>query len=228
MQADMVNFANPWRELPGSEPFVLACDRGPIEQYHASTPPASHRLHLELLPEPFLGRPDAPVVLLNLNPGFNSEDILAHRRPDFAEAARLTLFHAPQQYPFYLLDPRFCESSGARWWRTHLRQLIYRYGEDRIANAVACVEYFGYHSEHYGFPIVLPSQTYSFDLVTAALDTGAVVVILRAWTAWVDAVPQLASYPRAYRLRNRQRVWLTQNNCPDGWQAITGAIEGFE
>ncbi len=59
----------------------------------------SHRLHLELLPEPFLGRPDAPVILLNLNPGFNDEDILAHGRLDFAESARLTLLRAPQAYP---------------------------------------------------------------------------------------------------------------------------------
>jgi hypothetical protein len=49
--------------------------------------------------------------------------------------------------------------------------------------------------------------------------------VLRAWTWWAGAVPGLAVYPHAYRLRNRQRVWVSQGNCPDGWEAITQAIE---
>jgi hypothetical protein len=167
------------------------------------------------------------VVLLNLNPGFSDEDSVAHLRPDFAEAARLNLVHVEQPYPFYLLDPRFRDASGARWWRTCLGQLLSRYGEERIANAVACIEYFGYHSEHNGFPSVLPSQQYSFELVSMAINRQAVVVVLRAWSVWIEAVPGLATYSRAFRLRNSQRVWVTEGNCPDGFGAITAAIDQF-
>jgi hypothetical protein len=138
MKAGIEIGENPWRELPPQPPYVLGCDWLAIGEYHATDPDVSHRLHLELLPEPFLGRPDAPVILLNLNPGFNDEDILAHSRPDFAESARLTLLHAPQAYPFYLLDPRFRDTSGARWWRKHLGQLIDRYDDQRIANSLLC------------------------------------------------------------------------------------------
>ena len=79
--------ANPWRELPCQHPFVLPCDAAAVEQFQASGPAEAHRLHLELLPgpflgrphapvvllEPFLGRPHAPVVLLNLNAGLPRE-----------------------------------------------------------------------------------------------------------------------------------------------------------
>ena len=133
--------------------------------------------------------------------------------------------HAPQPYPFYLLDPRFRDASGARWWRTYLGQLIQRYGDRRIANSVVCVEYFGYHSEHFEFPTTLPSQLYSFELVKQAMARSAVIVVLRAQSWWIDVVPGLATYPRAFKLRNTQRVWVTEGNCPDGFRAITRAID---
>ena len=65
--------ANPWRELPCQPPFLLPCDAASVEQFQASGPAEAHRLHLELLLEPFLGRPHAPVVLLNLNAGLPRE-----------------------------------------------------------------------------------------------------------------------------------------------------------
>ena len=58
---------NPWRHLPDIPPFVLDSDRRAIEEFNASASADTH-VHLDLLPEPFLGNKDAPVVLLNLNP----------------------------------------------------------------------------------------------------------------------------------------------------------------
>ncbi len=221
----MLNAVNPWRDLPSAAPFVLSCDATAIEEFHAGDPPAWHRLHLELLSEPFLGRPYAPVVLLNLNPGFNDQDVLAHENGELAEAATRNLVHAQQRYPSYLRDPRFREASGARWWRTHLAQLLARFGDSRVANAIACVEYFPYHSDNYGFPTELPSQRYSIELVRSAIGRGAVIVVLRAWSLWTAALPELAQYARAFKLRNRQRVWVTEDNCPDGFATIAAAIE---
>jgi hypothetical protein len=36
---------------------------------------AEHQFQLEALPEPYVGPVDAPVVLLNLNPGFDPSDL---------------------------------------------------------------------------------------------------------------------------------------------------------
>ncbi len=59
---------NPWLHLPMTAPFVLAEDAPLVERFNLTASP-DHRLDLTLLPEPFLGLPSAPVVLLGLNPG---------------------------------------------------------------------------------------------------------------------------------------------------------------
>lgn len=59
---------NPWISLPASALFVLSRDAEAIEAFNAGAS-ESHAIHLEVIPEPFIGLPDAPVVLLNLNPG---------------------------------------------------------------------------------------------------------------------------------------------------------------
>lgn len=109
----MLKLENPRRGLPAKAPFVLASDAPAIDQFHQGPVDESQRLHLELIPEPFLGRPDAPVVLLNLNPGFSERDILSHEDPVFAAAAMATLHQEVQSHPFYLLDPRFKHASDA-------------------------------------------------------------------------------------------------------------------
>jgi len=67
---------NPWEHLRQTPHFVLDMDK-PFTAWHDQNKgqfdPAK-RIHLELLPEPFLGRHEAPVTLLNLNPGFSPDD----------------------------------------------------------------------------------------------------------------------------------------------------------
>jgi hypothetical protein len=82
-----------------------------------------------------------------------------------------------------------------------------------------------YHSENFGFPTVLASQRYSMELVRSAIVRGTVIVLLRAWSFWTSAVPELSLYPGAFTLRSRKRVWVTEGNCPDGFSTITKAIE---
>jgi hypothetical protein len=102
--------------------------------------------------------------------------------------------------------------------------LVDRFGDQRVANGLLCVEYFPYHSEHFGFDRTLPSQLHSFALVRAALERNAVIISLRAWSQWKGAVPELANYERAFRLRNAQRAWVTRGNCPDGFDSILDAL----
>jgi hypothetical protein len=79
---------NPWLELPHQAPYVLADDADAIERFNrtASARRQADRtwLHLELLPEPFLGDPAAPIVVLSLNPGYSPDDAAWHAGPTFA------------------------------------------------------------------------------------------------------------------------------------------------
>jgi len=63
---------NPWTDLPATAPFVLPCDKEAIEAFNASAKP-DHTIHTEVLPAPFVGNPTAPIVLLNLNPGYTKQ-----------------------------------------------------------------------------------------------------------------------------------------------------------
>ena len=125
-----------------------------------------------MLPEPFLGRRDAPVVLLNLNPGYSPEGPRIHSDPSFAARVRRNLCHLPAEYPFYLLDPAIT-GPGRDWWEPKLRQLIGQVGRQVVATGVLCIEYFPYHSRRFRHRrLPLPSQQYSFSLVREALSEG--------------------------------------------------------
>jgi hypothetical protein len=219
----MAAMDNPWSRLPTSRPFVLDEDRDAVARFNVSADERV-RIHDELLPEPFLGRPEAPVVLLGLNPGFSEEDLRWHRDASFVGASRRNLVHAHLEYPFYLLDPAH-ESPGLRWWSRKLAALIVATNRPTVAHAILCVEYFPYHSSRFRHrKLSLSSQRYSFALVEAAIARKALVVLMRGERIWFGAVPALASYERLLRLRNVQNPTVTRNNLPDGYDGVLAAM----
>src|SRR5258708_3351539 len=96
---------NPWKALPAEPPYVLSDDAVDLEAFSQSASDDMH-IHTELLPEPFLGRPDASVVLLNLNPGFSPDDPATHLRREFILESRRNLAHDGSEFPFFFLHPQ--------------------------------------------------------------------------------------------------------------------------
>jgi hypothetical protein len=84
---------NPWLDLPDRQPFALPDDLSLIEEFNRKSS-ANYQVDLNLLPEPFIGRPDAPVVLLNLNPGWSPGDAEWHAKHAFVRLIRANL-HTP-------------------------------------------------------------------------------------------------------------------------------------
>lgn len=223
MSSQIVAVENPWTRLPHSAPFALHDDLPLLQTFNARAKP-EHRVDTSLLPEPFLGRHDAPVVLLNLNPGWKAADAACHANPAFAGLSRANLEQARSPYPFYLLNPAL-ESLGTRWWRRKLRWLIDDAGLDAVTNNVLCVEYFPYHSHRYGSRVPrLPSQEFSFGLVRSAIEREALIVIMRSARRWEAAVPELEVYGRRLDLINFQNPCVSPRNCPDGYGEIVAAI----
>jgi hypothetical protein len=197
------------------KPFVLPEDKGPLSSFNASASD-DFFVHLELLPEPFLGSPNAPVVVLGLNPGFKEADLTQHSDPLFVSRSRCNLVHGPSGYPFYLLDPGI---SRTKWWDRKLGSLIKRVGRQVVAQGVLCVEYFPYHSRRFQHRRVqVPSQKYSFGLVRQALNRGAVIIVLRGQRLWLAAVAELWSYRSLYRTNSVQNPILSPRNCPEGYE----------
>lgn len=215
---------NPWAQLPKTRPFVLDSDRASIDAFN-SRATSRHAVDTSLLPEPFLGRPDAPVVLLGLNPGWSADDGVWHSRADFAHLCRANARHESSSYPFYLLNPALASSPGGRWWSQRLRAVIQETSLECAARGFLCVEYFPYHSDRYsGTTPRLESQEYGFHLVRAAIARGAIIVMLRSVKRWCAAIPEICGYPNCHRLRSVQYVSISPRNCPEGFEAIVAAL----
>jgi hypothetical protein len=196
----IVRTGNPWLELPAGPPYVPPGDASAVEGFNARARP-DYRLQLDLLPEPFLGSPDAPVVLLNLNPGFAEGDRAAHADIGFRNAVLRTLRHEPQPFPFHYLDPTGT-SLGHRWWRQRLGRVLAHVPAEHVASRLLCIEYFPYHSRKFAHGTLrLRSQAYGFELARQAVVRAASVVLLRGERPWLEAVPELASHAKLFRLR---------------------------
>ena len=212
---------NPWISLPETPPFVLADDEQIILNFN-NIVKSQYRVHLEILPEPYVGNPEAKIVLLNLNPGFyERNEIFGLGHDYFRQASRANLAHACQEYPFFHLDPRNSGSPGDVWYRQKFRSLIDQFGSKKVAEEFFVIEYFPYVTEKkIAHRLRIPSQAYSFYLVEQAMRRNALIVQMRSKREWQEAVPELTSYHHYYVLRNPQNTTISVNNCPDGYPEI--------
>lgn len=216
---------NPWEHLPAEAPYILEQDRDDVDDHNASAP-AKFRVHPELLPVPFIGNPRAPVVLLNLNPGYSPDDEETEVGTPFGRALRANLTHGNPKFPFPLIDPRFGDVPGYEWWSTKLRPLIAAVGEKTVAKRVFCVQLFPYRSAKYR-AVSVPSQSYGAELVTDALKRGALIVGMRSCRQWEERVPSLIAHPKVAWLKNPRNPQVSPGNMEaEAYAAVVSALRG--
>jgi hypothetical protein len=213
---------NPWGNLPLRPRYVLPTDDEQITRFNQKAI-TKFRVETGALPEPFLGAIDAPVVLLNLNPGFGKQDLKRHAEPLFIKRSRANLTHEPAEYPFYLLDPDPNLHRG-QWWDRKLKCLIKEVGLESVARRVMCVEYFPYHSRRFRHrKIALDSQRYSFWLVHQALERKAVILLLRGKKAWLAKIPELKG--NVFLAKNPRAASVSPKNFPQGFSEAVEALK---
>lgn len=216
---------NPWIDLPRRAPYVLPSDRPAVDRYNRRAS-VDHRIVLDLLPEPFLGKLTAPVVLLNLNPGYSEADHTVHARRRFRSALRSTIIGKPGSYPFYYLDPAE-EGAGHSWWRRRLAPLVDATSPETVARGVLCLEWFPYHSRRFRHAgLSLPSQRFTFGILERAIRRNAIVIVMRAVRLWQSAVPELGRYRQCFGLNSAQNVTVSPKNCPAGFDRAVHALFG--
>jgi hypothetical protein len=226
---------NPWQRLPSRPPFVLQEDQERVNAFNLSAR-VEHQIQLAIYPEPFLGRPKAPVVLLNLNPGYQADaDPVHHGKALFAKRSRENLLHAEAAFPFYLIDPALvpiCDRTD--WWDKKLRCLLEdeRLGHSadsrrkKVANCVLCVEYLPYHSKKSNHrELQVLSQDYSFWLVREAMRREAVILLMRGEQLWCSAIHGLKSYLGLHISRSVQNPAISPANFPEGYSIAVDAIQ---
>ena len=219
---------NPWPQLPANAPRVLPEDCSIVEAFNARyADDPDFAIQPQLLPEPFIGDPNARVCLLGLNPGYSPADDTWHADPLYRDAIIDNLSHRPAAFPFYFFDPRLREAPGSVWWRQRSRWLVDDAGIETVARNMFCVELFPYHSRHYK-PIpkalspngLVPSSTYAIHLVRRAIRTKRPIVAMRRFRDWCAQIPELEAYDKLFRLKNTQSVWLSPGNIEEYDQLV--------
>lgn len=208
------------------------------------------RFDFTLLPEPYIGNPDAPVYLLNLNPSVDDlmdledpkeieplkERLRAHILCNYVLYDTTAGFDSEefQKFPFYHLDPNYKCFQGFWWWYRKLRRLMEemrRPGKSKyesfkiVANSVFNVEFLPYHSKCY-FDVgsILPSQEFNFDLVRSALGQQKIIVIMKGESHWTKEIPQLSRSNNVYKLGSSQNSVISEGNM----RPMSGKISGKE
>lgn len=215
---------NPWIELPASAPFVLPSDAAPINAFNdreRQRRSDCERLQLDLLPEPYIGRPDAPIVILKSHPGYHPSDAHFAANEVSREAWRRNILHEPVDYPFYVLDPDLAWTDHAKWWRRKIRQVIALSNERTVANNVLCIHGCPYRSyRHPALPGLLTSQPYSVALVDQAIDRNAVILMGNTVRWWHEMVPRLGMYPHLFIARVARGGHITPGYYPEGFSRL--------
>lgn len=215
---------NPWRSLRLEAPYVYDADTTAIDAFNRHAKP-EHCIQTDVLPEPFIGSTDAPIVLLSLNPGFDDHAYLTYADRHTRDVWRKNVLHEPLDYPFYFLDPQFCHSGGARWWTKKLKEPVQVGGAQAVARNILCIEYFPYPSRKFkSMGILLESQWYGFALAEQAIDRNAVIVVMRNKNGWGNAVPRLMDYPRLFTLNGNLNPVISRRNCPEGFPLIEAIL----
>ena len=214
----------PWAELPAGPPFVLPCDAALVTAFNDKERQRRsdcERLQLELLPEPYIGRPDAPIVLLKSHAGYRPNDSRLMDDENARKIVRRNLLHQPLAYPFYVLDPALAWTDQAIWWRRKIRHVIAVSDERTVAENVLSIAAFPYRSfRNPALPGLLPSQDYAFALVEQAIDRNALILMGNTVRFWYDAVPRLQGYPHLFIARVARGGYITPGYYPLGFARL--------
>lgn len=220
---------NPWCLLPEARPFVLQADAAVVSAFNQKYAGTPYELHTELPPEPFSGRLDAPVVLLNLNPGYSEDDAaIMLGNAKFQQAMKNTRGFSVQDYPFYHLNPCFKQGNkGYDYWVDKFRKLFeIDFDLKKCANSFLLLQAYPYKSKEFKKMPLLPSFDFTQRILLAAMNRRALVVQLRSKKIWEEAVPGLATYPRRIECRNPRRPTLSPGNLgSEGWRILLSALD---
>lgn len=221
--------ANPWLTLSKQPPFVLPQDEPMLDVYNARHNPSLTAYRLHLPPLPFQGNPEAPILVLGLNPGYDIGDETKQTTDYFLETSFRNYHHdATLPYPLFFLDPQIegsASGKGQQWWYRRLKHLRGLYDDTLLAQALLSIQYVPYRSTTYkSARQTLPSQDYSFALVNQAIERNALIIGLRSRKLWVEAVEGLKDYQRFYTTSSPRNPILSAQQLGKGYEELLAEL----
>lgn len=224
---------NSWLKLPDRPDYVLPSEKDAITAHNRKAK-LEYKIWPNLYPVPYAGNvAKAKVIFLQLNPGveippgFDRPIDEDEEFPELLRAEQKNIRQEKMEYPFIYLDPKLRFTGGFRYWTKKFSAII-RTERDyvRLANRLACIEFFPYHSNNY-LPLkqVLPSQKYGFSLVRAAIKRKAKIIVMRGKDKWLKAVPELKGH--CYVLKSARNVVISENNMkPKEFKELCKILHG--
>lgn len=212
---------NPWSEFldnPKQDYLILNDDRIVVERFNENAK-EEYRIHTEIMPAPFMGNVlDSPVLLLLLNPGFDEEE----ERKDYYKLFRhywekeIQHEHPVPGLPLFCLEDKYTQFSD--YWKRRLRFLIEATSKEKVAQNIALVQFFPYHTRKYK-PIpkristdYLTSQQYNFHLVEKVIEREATIILLRGKEQWFEAVPSLREEKNVFFTNSNRNTYLSKDH----------------
>jgi hypothetical protein len=221
-----MNLLREWNEWKAeTPPYVLSSDRPVLlsERFaHASVireswaeamaaddfcAPGDTRLHLGLLPIPYLGDIQrATVFILLLNPGLGPDDYFGeYQITGYREALLRNLKQdfSHKSLPFLFLDPQYSWHGGFNWWHSKLSGVIeelariwhitFAAARSELGRSLACIELFPYHSPSFNdagswlkdLQSVQLAKDYVHNFVMQRIrQKKAIIIVTRQTRAW--------------------------------------------
>lgn len=206
---------NPWvnlklpRKYSTKGNYILPTDRPHIEFYNKANRGKKTEIITNLMPVPFQGKLNAPILILLLNPGYaGKKDVDFCKDLHAYKCAKEKLLINNNTY-FFHLDEYFIKKSGGNsWWLKVFKSLIKNNNVkiETLKSKIWCIEYFPYHSKSYKlFPFTLEAQQYNFYLLKEFIKKNRkdrIVLIARGANNWRIAVPELNEFSNCYESNN--------------------------
>jgi hypothetical protein len=192
---------NVWKKLDPSI-GVLAEDLDAVNIHNTKHTGTKFELRVEqgMLPEPYQGHiNNAKVVFLMLNPCFDETDKKFYANKEYYNEVIDTINQdLNKEYPFSILHPKWSLSPASAYWRRQMGKYAeaisaitgtsFEDGMKVVANNVATIELFPYHSKNWMSTkslMQIQSAKYSRYLAKKAItEQGKIVVCTRAIREW--------------------------------------------
>lgn len=226
----MLKMRNPWEKLVRSDEdlYVLDEDYDQLMTHNKSKSLSSRDAFvLDLIPEPFTGDINAPIVILNTNPGYSKADYVTLHNNYFHRYALLNLQHyVDLAYPFFMLSLDIYNTPTYAWWRKMISPLIddsaVETSIQTIAKNIFCIRYVAYHSSSFNVSrhFSLPSQLYTKYLIERAMEQNKLILCQRSHQRFQRLCPTLIKYNNIYYAQNPQAPQINRYNFSGGFDLI--------
>jgi len=218
---------NPWLNFNISGDMVHQLDRDSFSLHNASVV-ADYKFLPQLAPEPWIGDPEAKLLVLLANPGATRGDVLGKKQEGADLINQLSianLNHSIKDYPHFFFNPILEGTDGHTWYKKRFGHLIEATSAQNVSKRVLSCELVPYHSFSWKKPRVMPpTQSYTFEIVRNAIERGAVILIGRGKADWFKNVPELSKYKRYFQPASAQCAYISPKNYGKNYREILSSI----